>query len=199
MPLAMKPEMKLMIMGPNSVHKSWRDNAESIPKLQTNGSAGDKAQVGFTLLAVRVSVVACHPIFALATPLECSSISNLALRLAWSRSNILPVSSVTLVLTLVLGVATAVSIDIATMCTAIATSTATVVTTIVAVVYIGIHLALVGTFSCTVSRFATSVAISRLGAGWLSAHHGLKQGIDLSACVCPVSRSNGLEGGRRRS
>ena len=120
--------------------------------------------------------MACSPMFALATPLECSSISNLALRLAWSRSNVLPVLSVMLVLTIVLGVATAASIDIATTCTAIATSAATVVTTIVAVVYIGIHLALVGTFFCPVSRFAASVAVSGLGASWLSAHLGLKQG-----------------------
>ena len=118
--------------------------------------------------------MACHPTFALATPLECSSIGNLALRLAWCRSNILPVLSVMLVLTIVLGVATAASVDIAPSCMAIAASTATVVTTVVAVVYIGIHLALVGTFSCPVSRFATSVAISRLGASWLSAHLGLK-------------------------
>ena len=137
--------------------------------------------------------------FALATPLECSSVGNLALRLAWSRSNILPVSSVTLVLTIVLVVATAASIDIATLCTAIAMSTATIVTTVVAVVYIGIRLALVGTFSCPVSRFATSVAISGLGASWLSAHLSLKQGIDLSASVCPIGRSDGLEGGRRSS
>ena len=150
----------------------------------------DKAHIGFMLLAVRASVMACRPMFALATPLECSSIRNLALRLAWCRSNILPVLIVTLVLT-------TLSIDIATSCTAIAASTATIVTTVVAVVYIGIHLALVGTFSCPVSRFATSVAISGLGASWLSAHLGLKQGIDLSASVCPIGRSDGLEGGRR--
>ena len=103
--------------------------------------------------------MACCPTFALATPLECSSIGNLALRLAWCRSNILPVSSVTLVLTIVLGVATAANVEIATSCTA------TIATTVVAVVYIGIHLAIVGTsFSCPVFRFATSVAISRLGA-----------------------------------
>ena len=111
------------------------------------------------LLAMQVSVVACHPMFALATPLEYSSVGNLALRLAWSRSNILPVLSVMLVLTIVMGIATAVSIDIPTMCNAIAKSTATVVTTIVAVVHIGIRLALVGTFSCPVSRFATSVEV----------------------------------------
>ena len=144
--------------------------------------------------------MACCPTFALATPLECSSIGNLALRLAWCRSNILPVSSVTLVLTIVLGVATAANVDIAASCTAIAASTATIVTTVVAVVYIGIHLAIVGTsFSCPVSRFATSVAISRLGASWLSAYLGLKQGIDLSASVRPIGRSDGLEGGRRSS
>ena len=115
--------------------------------------------------------------------IKCSSVGNLTLRLVWSRSNILPVLSDMLVLTIVLGVATAVSIDIATTCTAIAASIATVATTIVAVVFIGIRLALVGTFSCPVSRFATSVAISRLGASWLSAYLGLKQGIDLSASV----------------
>ena len=113
--------------------------------------------------------------------------------------NILPVLIVMLVLTIVLGVATAVSIDIAASCTAIAMSTATIATTVVAVVYIGIHLALVETFSHPVSRFATSVAISGLGASWLSAHLGLKQGIDLSASVCPIGRSDGLEGGRRSS
>ena len=117
----------------------------------------------------------------------------------WSRSNILSVSSVTLVLTIVMGIATAVGTDIAAMCAAIAASTATIVTTIVAVVHIGICLALVWTFSCPVSRFATSVAVSRLGASWLSAHLGLKQGIDLSDSVHPISRSNGLEGGRRSS
>ena len=137
--------------------------------------------------------------FALATPLECSSVCNLALRLAWCGSNILPVSIVTLVPTIVLGVATAASIDIAASCTAIVASTATIATTVVAVVYIGIHLALVGTFSCPVSRFPTSVAISGLGASWPSAHLGLKQGIDLSTSVHPIGRSNGLEGGRRSS
>ena len=71
--------------------------------------------------------------------------------------------------------------------------------TIVAVAHIGIILALVGTLSHPVSRFATSVAVSGLGAGWLSAHLGLKQGIDLNAGVCPVGRSDGLEGGRRSS
>ena len=80
-----------------------------------------------------------------------------------------------------MGVVTAVSIDIATTCAAIAASTATIATTVVAVVHIGIHLALVGIFSCPVSRIATSVAVSRLGASWLTTHLGLKQGIDLSA------------------
>ena len=127
-------------------------------------------------------VNSCYPTFALATPLEYSSIGNLALRLAWSRSIILPVLSVTLVLTIVMGVATAASVDISATCIAmIAMSTATVATTIVAVVHIGMNLALVGTFSCPVSRFATSVAVSRLGAGWLHAHLGLKQGTDVSA------------------
>ena len=116
------------------------------------------------LLAMQVSVVACHPMFALATPLKCSSIGNLALRLGWSWSNILPVLSVTMILIIVMGVATTVSIDIAATCTAIAVSAATIVTTIVAVVHIGIHLALVGTFSCPVSRIATSVVVSGLGA-----------------------------------
>ena len=107
--------------------------------------------------------------FVLATPFKCSSIGNLALRLAWSWSNILPVLSVMLVLTIVMGVATAASIDIAAKCIAIAMSAATIATTVVAVVHIGIVLALVGTFSCPVSRFATSVAVYGLGAGWLSA------------------------------
>ena len=104
----------------------------------------DKAKVGFMLLAMQVSVVTCCPTFALATPLECSSVGNLALRLAWSRSNILPVLSVTLVLTIVMGVATAASVDIATMCIAIATSTASVATTVVAVVHMVLVWLLLG-------------------------------------------------------